>query len=177
LSDDDPDLFRRALADVKPLRPESRVPDQVKKPKPGARFARADHKEVLRESMLADIDTLEQANSDKLRFHRAPVGRRTMRKLERGNFSIQSEIDLHGMTVAEAKPRLAAFIAACARNGNYCVRIVHGKGLGSGVRGPILKLSVNRWLRQWDAVLAFVSARQVDGGTGALYVLLRNGRA
>ena len=80
---------------------------------------------------------------------------------------------MHGMTVAEAKPRLAAFIERCARNDKLCIRVVHGKGLGSGERGPVLKMSVNRWLRQWDAVLAFVSARQVDGGTGALYVLLR----
>ena len=177
MSDDDPDLFRRAFADVKPLRPESRVPGPAKKTKPRARFSRADQKEVLRESMQADVDTMEQANADKLRFHRAPVGRGTMRRLERGTYSIQSEIDLHGMTVAEAKPRLAAFIDACARNGDCCVRVVHGKGLGSGERGPVLKMSVNRWLRQWDAVLAFVSARQVDGGTGALYVLLQNSRS
>jgi DNA-nicking Smr family endonuclease len=97
----------------------------------------------------------------------------TMRMLARGKYSIQAEIDLHGMTVAEAKPRLANFIERCARNGELCIRIVHGKGLGSGRRGPVLKRHVNRWLRQWESVLAFVSARQVDGGTGAVYVLLR----
>jgi len=101
------------------------------------------------------------------------VGRRTMRKLARGKYAVQAEIDLHGMTVAEAKPRLADFIDYSVKQGLTCVRIVHGKGLGSGHRGPVLKSAVSRWLRKWESVLAFVSARQVDGGTGAVYVLLQ----
>ena len=95
-----------------------------------------------------------------------------MRKLTRGGYSVQAEIDLHGMTLAEAKPRLRDFIQYSAQQEHLCVRIVHGKGLGSGHSGPVLKNAVNRWLRQWDSVLAFVSTRQVDGGTGAVYVLL-----
>jgi DNA-nicking Smr family endonuclease len=98
-----------------------------------------------------------------------------MRKLARGNFSVQDEIDLHGMTVPEAKEALHDFIGECESRGYTCVRIVHGKGLGSGNRGPVLKGKVNKWLRQWNAVLAFVSTRQIDGGTGAVYVLLRKG--
>jgi len=174
VTDDDKDLFRRAMTGTKPLRAESRAPEPGKKPKPKARFAAADREEVLRESLHADVDTMEYGNADSLRFQRASVSRTTMRMLARGSYAIQAEIDLHGMTVAEAKPRLAAFIERCARNNKLCIRIVHGKGLGSGDRGPVLKMSVNRWLRQWDAVLAFVSARQVDGGTGAIYVLLRS---
>lgn len=172
MSDDDTNLFRRAMADAKPLRAETRVAKPSKKPKPKAKFARAEEQQVLRDSMLDDIDTMESDNAHNLRFQRQSVGRRTMRKLARGRFSIQAEIDLHGMTVAEAKPRLADFIEYCASNGQLCVRIVHGKGLGSGERGPVLRNSVNHWLRKWDSVLAFVSARQVDGGTGAVYVLL-----
>ena len=128
---------------------------------------------MLRESMLADLDAIEQANGDGLRFRHPSVGRRTMRRLARGKFSVQAEIDLHGMTVAESKPRLAAFLEDSVRQGRYCVRVVHGKGRGSGARGPVLKRSVDKWLRQWDVVLAFVSTPQVDGGTGAVYVLLR----
>lgn len=173
MTEDDVELFRRAVKGAKPLRSGSRVAAEGRKPEPRARFARADRKQVMQESLLADIDTIESGNADSLRFHRPPVGRRTMRKLARGNFAIQAEIDLHGMTVAEAKPRLAKFIEECARSGRLCVRIVHGKGLGSGERGPVLKTNVNRWLRRWDSVLAFVSARQADGGTGAVYVLLR----
>jgi DNA-nicking Smr family endonuclease len=173
VSDDDGDLFRRALADAKPLRAARRADEVIRKPAPKARFARADDRAALRESLEADIDATEGHSGESLRFHRPSVGKRTMRRLARGNFSVQDEIDLHGMTVAEAKPRLADFIEGCAKEGRLCVRVVHGKGLGSGHRGPVLKQKVNRWLRQWDVVLAFVSTRQVDGGTGAIYVLLR----
>lgn len=175
MTDNDDDLFRRAMSGAKPLRSGNRVAEAKSKPKPTpkARFSRADEENVLRETMQADIDTMQSDNAESMRFHRPSVGRRTMRKLARGRFSVQAEIDLHGMTIAEAKPRLADFIEYCASSGQLCVRIVHGKGLGSGQRGPVLKNSVNRWLRQWDSVLAFVSARQVDGGTGAVYVLLQ----
>ena len=149
------------------------VATATKKPKPKARFARADEHAVLAESLDVDIDDLEESSGEALRFKRATVGRTTMRMLTRGSYAIQAEIDLHGMTLAEAKPRLDKFVHRCAGNNKLCIRIVHGKGLGSGERGPVLKKGVDRWLRKWDAVLAFVSARQVDGGTGAVYVLLK----
>jgi DNA-nicking Smr family endonuclease len=173
LNDDDADLFRRAISGSKPLRADERVAAAQKKPAPRARFARADEERVLRESLEADMDTMENSNAGSMRFHRQSVGRRTMRKLARGHFSVQAEIDLHGMTVAEARPRLSDFIDSCVRHNLLCVRVVHGKGLGSSDRGPVLKNSVNHWLRKWDSVLAFVSTRQVDGGTGAVYVLLQ----
>ena len=173
MSDDDVERFRKAVTGTRPLRSTERAEWSPPKPKPKARFFRADEKAALRESLEADIDSIEGLGGDGLRFHRPHVGRRTMRKLARGGFSVQGEIDLHGMTVAEARPRLQEFIDASARHGRLCVRVVHGKGLGSGNRGPILKQKVNRWLRQWDPVLAFVSTRQVDGGTGAIYVLLK----
>ncbi len=173
VTDKDIDEFRRAISDAKPLKRDDRVPEMNPKPIPRARFAKADEREVLNESLRDDIDTIEQGSGAGLRFHRASVGRRTMRKLARGGYSVQAEIDLHGMTIAEAKPRLADFIDYNAMQGNLCVRIVHGKGLGSGDRGPVLKNAVNRWLRKWESVLAFVSTRQVDGGTGAVYVLLQ----
>ena len=173
MNDDDSDLFRQSVADAKPLQTGERAPQATRKPTPKARFSRADDKAALDESLEADIDTMEAANADSMRYHRPHVGKRTMRKLARGKYAVQAEIDLHGMTVAEARPRLADFIDYSVKQGLTCVRIVHGKGLGSGDRGPVLKNAVNRWLRKWDTVLAFVSARQVDGGTGALYVLLQ----
>jgi len=173
LSDDDNDLFRRSISGAKPLQSGDRVPDPKKKPAPKARFARADEQKALRESLEDDIDTIESANAENMRFRRSHVGARTMRKLSRGKYAVQAEIDLHGMTIDEARPRLADFIDYAVKRGLTCVRIVHGKGLGSGHRGPVLKMAVNRWLRKWDSVLAFVSARQVDGGTGAVYVLLQ----
>ena len=173
MSDDDSNLFRRSIEGAKPLKSGERVPEPKKKPPPKARFSRADEEKALAESLEADIETIEADNGDGLRYHRPHVGRRTMRKLSRGKYAVQAEIDLHGMTVAEARPRLADFIDYSVKQGLTCVRIVHGKGLGSGHRGPVLKSAVSRWLRKWDSVLAFVSARQVDGGTGAVYVLLQ----
>jgi DNA-nicking Smr family endonuclease len=173
VNDEDKAVFRKAVSDAKPLREDERVPLQKAKPKPRAKFRRADDAQVLAESLDDDIDTLEHESGGALRFHRQHVGRRTLRKLSRGGFSVQAEIDLHGMTLAEARPRLREFIQYCAEQDRLCVRVVHGKGLGSGERGPVLKSAVNAWLRRWDNVIAFVSTRQVDGGTGAVYVLLQ----
>ena len=170
----DIDEFRRAVEGAKPLRQEPRAPEEKPRPKPRARFTKADERNVLAESLHDDIDTIEHGYGAALRFHRQHVGRRTMRKLQRGGYSVQAEIDLHGMTLEEARPALSDFINYSASQGKYCVRVVHGKGLGSGHRGPVLKNAVNRWLRKWDCVLAFVSTRQVDGGTGAVYVLLQD---
>jgi DNA-nicking Smr family endonuclease len=173
MTDDDIEAFRRAVADAKRLNSDERAPEHKVKPRPRARFARADEESVLLESLEDDIDTIEHGHGGALRFHRQHVGRRTMRKLTRGGYSVQAEIDLHGMTLSEAKPRLRDFIQYSAARDHLCVRVVHGKGLGSGERGPVLKSAVNAWLRRWDNVLAFVSTRQVDGGTGAIYVLLQ----
>jgi DNA-nicking Smr family endonuclease len=173
VTDEDKEAFRKAMSDAKPLKAEERVPATKAKPKPKARFRRADEEAVLLESLEDDIDTLEHESGGALRFHRQHVGKRTMRKLSRGGYSVQAEIDLHGMTLTEAKPRLHDFIQYSANQDRLCVRVVHGKGLGSGERGPVLKSAVNAWLRRWDNVLAFVSTRQVDGGTGAIYVLLQ----
>ncbi|RLA31432.1 MAG: DNA mismatch repair protein MutS [Gammaproteobacteria bacterium] len=172
-SDEEAGLFRRAMNDTKPLQHSKKEPTRRPSAPARARFSRQDEHEVLRDSMLADIDDSETASGDSLRFYRASVGKRTMRKLARGNFSVQNEIDLHGMIISQAKETLHDFIVASSRRGHTCVRIIHGKGLGSGERGPVLKRKVNSWLRQWGQVLAFVSARQVDGGTGAVYVLLQ----
>lgn len=173
MNNDEKDAFQRAISGAKPLQAQQRVPDYKPKPKPRAKFARQDEEAALAESLEDDIDTIEHQSGNTLRFQRQHVGRRTMRKLSRGGYSVQAEIDLHGMTLAEAKPRLRDFIEWSADQKQLCVRVVHGKGLGSGERGPVLKSAVNSWLRKWPNVLAFVSTRQVDGGTGAIYVLLQ----
>jgi DNA-nicking Smr family endonuclease len=171
--DEDVALFRELMGDARPIDPDIRAPEYKPKPKPRARFRRDDERSVLRESLEGEIDEIETGAGEALRFHRASVGRRTMRKLARGNFAVQNEIDLHGMTVPEAKGQLRDFISESVFRGHTCVRIVHGKGRGSGDRGPVLKGKVNNWLRRWNDVLAFVSTRQVHGGTGAVYVLIR----
>ena len=172
MTEDDSKLFRDAVGDARPIKSEERVDEVKRRPKPKARFSRADEADALRESLEAEIDDSEAGSGEMLRFHRPSVGKRTMRQLTRGKFAVQDEIDLHGMTLNEARPRLADFIDYAARTGKRCVRVVHGKGRGSGERGPVLKPAVARWLRKTNVVLAYVSTRQVDGGTGAVYVLL-----
>jgi DNA-nicking Smr family endonuclease len=108
-----------------------------------------------------------------LSFQRAGVRLQVMRRLRRGLYPIEDELDLHGLTQTAARARLADFLARSRDGGCRCVRIIHGKGYRSGVRGPVLKTAVNLWLRRHTDVMAFVSARAIDGGAGAMYVLLR----
>jgi len=170
---DDSGLFRRLMADARPLVAKPKIEPHRKRIPAKARFAKADERAVIGELLQSPSDEIESGSGDALAFHRDGVGGRTFRKLSRGRFSVQDEIDLHGMTVDEARDALQEFVEQSLRRGLTCVRIVHGKGRGSGHGGPILKRKVDVWLRQWDAVLAFVSARQPDGGTGAVYTLLK----
>lgn len=170
--EEDAELFRRHMSDARPLQTDAVAP-AARRPAPRARFAKRDAREVLRESLEPGVDEVEFESGQSLSFARPCLGRRSFRKLARGGYSIRSEIDLHGLTSAEARQALGEFIASSVDHGHLCVRVIHGKGLGSGGRGPVLKRKVDAWLRRWDAVLAYVSARQVDGGTGAVYVLLR----
>ena len=166
------DLFRQAVRDVKPLVQDKPVVAPRRKA-PRARFARAERRAVLEESLHAtDVADIAVAPGDELLFRRTGVPDSIVRKLRRGEFRIQGEIDLHGMKVPEAKQALREYLADAVSFDTHCVRVVHGKGLGSGPRGPVLKNAVNSMLRRTDAVVAFVSARPQDGGTGALYVLL-----
>lgn len=168
---DDSGIFRRLMADARPLQQEPRA-IMPRRAKARARSRRQDEREVLGESLSHAPLAAEITGGEGLRFQRPAVGRRTFRKLARGGFRVQAELDLHGMTAAEAGVALREFVNDCCLRGLSCVRIVHGKGRGSGTRGPILKRKVDASLRGWGQVLAFVSARQVDGGTGAVYVLL-----
>lgn len=172
MTDEDKKIFEKAMVGIKRLDIDRRAPKHKPKLKPIAKFARADEKAVLQESLEDDIDIIEHHHGGGIHFCRPHIGRRTMRKLKRGGFSIQAEIDLHGMTLAEAKPRLKLFIQDSIMINRLCVRVIHGKGLGSGNRGPVMKNAVNSWLRKWNKVLAFTSTKQTDGGTGAVYVLL-----
>lgn len=169
--EDDADLFRRAVEDARRLKSE-RVWRDAGRPAPSARFARADRVRVLEESLSGE--SVEPG--DDTSFHRPQVSRRVLLRLRRGLYSAAAEIDLHGLTAAEAQDALAAFLQESAARGQACVRVIHGKGRRSGPNGPVLKRSVDTWLRRRDEVLAFTSARAVDGGTGALYVLLRQSR-
>ena len=173
LPDDDAALFRRAIGEVRPLEHDrARVPRP--KPPPRAQFTRADRVAILDESLHGEPDDPYLAGGEVISYARPGVRRSVLQQLRRGQYRIEAEIDLHGLTVLAAKSALRGFLAHALRRGVRCVRIVHGKGLRSGPRGPVLKVSVSGILRRCSHVLAFVSARRVDGGTGALYVLLSN---
>ncbi len=169
--DEDAALFREATRDVRPL-VHDRPPPMRAKPPPRARFARADRLAILEESLQGVADDPALAGGEVASYARAGVPDSTLRKLRRGHYRIQAELDLHGLTVREAKAILREFLAEALDRGLACVRIVHGKGLRSGPRGPVLKTAVSGVLQRSARVLAFASARGVDGGTGAVYVLL-----
>lgn len=164
-------LFRDMIGDVRPVSGGRRVPDKPQ-PKPHAKFSRDDDRAVLDESLNRGPDLLDIETGEELVFHRPYVTRKVLRQLRRGNYAIQEEIDLHGMTSVEARDALREFIRECHDLRLGCVRVIHGKGLGSGPKGPVLKAGVNQWLSKWDEVAAFCSARPHHGGTGAIYVLL-----
>ena len=176
MSDDDQRAFREAMNGVRPLPPRDAVAAPPK-PRPVARFARAEEREVLRESLLPPADPALLDTGEELSFRRPGVGMDVFRRLRRSQFAVAAEIDLHGLGRHAAHEALREFIADAVERGQGCVRVIHGKGRGSGQRGPVLKHVVNHWLRRMDGVLAFASARPVDGGTGAAYVLLGPAKA
>lgn len=168
---EDAALFREATRDVRRL-VDDRLPEPRTKPPPRARFARADRLAILEESLAATPEALSAHTGETASYARAGVTDAVLRRLRRGHYRVQAELDLHGLTVPEAKSALREFLLEALDRGLTCVRIIHGKGLRSGPRGPVLKHSVASLLARTRAVVAFVSARAVDGGTGALYVLL-----
>jgi DNA-nicking Smr family endonuclease len=166
-------LFRDAMRDVKPMSTRARAPVTRRKPPARARFTAEDRALVLVESLqgLGAGEILD--TGDEISFRRDGVQDGVMRKLKRGEYRVEEVCDLHGLRVDEAKAALREFLAAALAHKLRCVRIIHGKGKGSGPRGPVLKTAVNMILRKTAPVLAFTSARRVDGGTGAINVLLK----
>ena len=166
--------WHELLPDVVPLPPLNRAHTPKSKPPPVAAQRLRDDHEVLHES-LSDRDAWESGleAGDELNFLRPGLATTTLRKLRRGHWLIQRELDLHGLTVAQARPVLVTFLNYCLRDGARCVRIIHGKGLGSKNREPVLKRKVASWLMQRDEILAFCQARPTEGGGGAAVVLLK----
>jgi len=173
ISSEDRELFRNAVKNSIPIKKNNLRVNFKKKPEAIANQTRKDEEEVLIETLQGGIENQEKSTSQFLEFHRIGLSKRVIRKLQKGSYSIQAELDLHGMTVNNVNEELKSFINSCVLHNYKCVRVIHGKGLGSGDRGPVLKYEVTRLLKKWKQVVAFVSARQVDGGTGALYVLLK----
>jgi DNA-nicking Smr family endonuclease len=171
---DDEDEFRRALAGVEPLAKPRRQPLPRARPAPVARQRQRDEHAALAESLhgpLSVDDALE--SGEELAFLRDGLSRQLLRKLRRGHFVVEDSLDLHGMNRTQAAESVALFLRRCTRRGVRCVRIVHGKGLGSRNREPVLKGKLRKWLPLRGEVLAFCQAPPYEGGSGAALVLLR----
>ena len=171
------ELFSRAIGPVKALSakhlPGHRARPQRIPPAPIPAQKQRDELAVMREAISDDFDVESLLDTDEaLSFRRPGMGLDVVRKLRRGNWSIQRQLDLHGFRREDAREALAAFIREANKAGLRCVRVVHGKGLGSPGKTPVLKGKVQGWLIQKQEVLAFVQARPAEGGAGALVVLL-----
>lgn len=167
-------LFELAVGPVRPLNVSQRVEHPPRPVEPEPLQRQADEKSVMQEALSDEFDVETLLHTDDLLSYRTPgLGLDVVRKLREGRWSIQRHIDLHGMRTDEAREALGRFIRETHQQGLRCVRVVHGKGLGSPGRAPVLKGRVLRWLVQKKEVLAFVQARPAEGGAGALVVLLR----
>jgi len=166
--------FSRAVGPVTRLRDRNLARLRRPLPPPLPVQHTLDEQRVLQESISDDFDVSTLLDTDdQLSFRRPGIGVEVTRRLRAGHWSIQRQLDLHGLRVDEAREALGEFIRTAHKNGIRCVRVVHGKGLGSPGKSPVLKSRVQRWLVQKHEVLAFVQARPVDGGAGAMLVLLQ----
>jgi DNA-nicking Smr family endonuclease len=169
----DAEAFKHHVGNVAPVRARARVVSERNRPEPVPRQRMLDERAALAQSMSDELDVETLLDTDEaLSFKRPQVGPDVPRRLRRGQWALQAEIDLHGLTRDGAREALARFIAEAAQRGARCVRVVHGKGIGSPGRLPVLKGKVRAWLVQNELVMAFVQAPRAQGGHGALLVLL-----
>lgn len=168
------DLFALTVGPVVTLRQHGRAGTARPRPAPEPRQRLRDEAAVLHEAISDEFDVESLLDTDEaLSFRRRGIGPEVVRKLRRGVWAIQAQLDLHGLRRDAAREALAAFLREAVRAGLRCVRVIHGKGNGSPGREPVLKVKVRAWLVQKNEVIAFAQARAQDGGHGALLVLLR----
>lgn len=171
-SETDSELFKRAVADSIPLRQDRIMPHRPRtKPRPNQ--SRADERRVIQHLLTDALEPSEIETGDELTFIRSGVQKAVLRRLRRGDYIVEAELDLHGRTVPEARQALVQFLRNAQKRGLRCVRVIHGKGLRSPKQLPVLKTKTDLWLSKREEILAYCSARPVDGGTGAIYVLLK----
>lgn len=163
------------MEDVTPMTPHGRIIHPSPRLPPLPLHLIQDERAAVLASLEDPIRWDEDAEFESdASFIRPGLPRYTLRRLRRGDWHTQAELDLHGLTKIEAKHELVEFLHECKRRGTRCIRIIHGKGLRSKNREPVLKQHVRHWLMQREEILAFVQARPVDGGSGAVIVLLKS---
>jgi len=166
--------FSMAVGPVHALPHHGRAALRPELPDPRPRQRELDEQAALKEAISDEVDVESLLlTDDGLSFRRPNVGPDVVTRLRRGQWSIQSQIDLHGLRRDEAREALGEFLRLAQQRGHRCLRVVHGKGLGSPGREPVLKAKVQRWLAQASAVMAFTQASGPQGGAGALIVLLQ----
>lgn len=166
-------VFAEAVGPVQTLRDKGRAEVPRQRPEPHPHQRERDEREAMREALSDEVDVESLLlTDDGLSFRRPGIAADVPVRLRRGQWALQAELDLHGLTREEARERLAAFLREAHRRGQRCVRVVHGKGNGSPGRQPVLKDKVQRWLAQRGEVIAFAQASGAQGGAGALLVLL-----
>jgi DNA-nicking Smr family endonuclease len=170
---DDARLFRDAIGRVRPLKAVAAAAPTRPRPAPEPTQFQLDEAKVRDELLTHAIDPAQIESGDEIVYLKAGQQSRLLTRLRRGQFSVRAEIDLHEMTSAVAREAVREFLDDCRREGQLCVRIVHGKGLRSKAQGPVLKQMTDSLLRRRADVLAFTSARPAQGGTGAVIVLLQ----
>ncbi len=172
----DADVFRHAIGTVAPLKVPPRMTPARVPPSPLPLQTRLDEEAVLLEALSDEYDPESLLDTDdSLSYCRAGVRQEVVRKLRRGTWIVQAQLDLHGMRREEAREALSEFIHEAVKQGMRCIRVIHGKGLGSIGKEPVLKGKVRAWLVQKEEVIAFCQARPHDGGAGAVVVLLQPG--
>lgn len=175
--DDDTSAFFQEVKDVAPIRAKQRVAPRPNRPPPVPVQSTKDERDALADSLSDEVaDEIRLEIGEELSWRRDGIPHDTLRRLRRGEWALQDQVDLHGLTVEEARSLLASFLNASVKRGLRCIRIVHGKGLRSASGEPVLKRKVAGWLAQRDEVLGYVQARAEDGGGGAVMVLLRGTR-
>jgi DNA-nicking Smr family endonuclease len=176
LTDDESSLFRASIGDIRPLPDNGKTIFPPDLPWPVLRQNRTGTYPLSTDSLSDHIPQELAETEEEFFFQRSGVAALTMKRLRRGHWAIQAELDLHGMTSDEARAGLIEFLDECKQLGLRCVRVIHGKGLSSRNREPVLKLKAASWLMQRDEILAFCQARPMDGGSGAVIVLLKVAR-
>ncbi|SDC51905.1 DNA-nicking endonuclease, Smr domain [Cupriavidus sp. YR651] len=177
-AEEEANVFRASIGQVSTLRDRNRVSPPQKLPAPVAVQTQRNDKAVLEASLSDEFDVENLLDIDEtMSFRRPGIGLDVIKKLRRGEWVPQDKVDLHGLRSDEAREALAEFLRRSVRNGVRCVRVIHGKGIGSPDKLPVLKGKVRSWLVQKEEVIAFVQARESLGGAGALMILLRQPRA
>lgn len=165
-------LFHAAMRDVAPLSAPDKVISSTSRIPPIPRKERYPEKAAA-EDTLSDHISVEMETGDAWSYVRPGMPHQTLRRLRRGHWGIQDNLDLHGFTRDEAKQALSTFLDACMQKKFRCIHVIHGKGLGSKNREPVLKTRIGNWLMQRADVLAFCQAKPEDGGGGAILILLK----